>query len=112
MFRLPRISEFQKRRTVNPCFEPAIAKNVVLVLIVLLAVTFHDRSMCQTSEVDEEAADNNLPSIVALETTPTQSDPQDRLRLGHVFSHFTAPLLEDARIGLHPPTVRRSAANS
>ena len=93
-------------------FEPAIPDLVVGTLVVLVAVTFHDRSVCQTCEVDDVSSDDHLPSKVTLKPTLSKSDPQHCFGLGHVLSQVARSLLESLMIGLHEQTVPTSSTDS
>ena len=104
------IAEAQDGPTVG--FEPAIPDLVVGTFVVLFAVTFHDRSVGQTCEVDDVSSDDHLPSKVTLKPMLSKSDPQDRLGLGHVLPQFARSLLESLIAGLHEPTVPTSSTDS
>lgn len=95
----------------NLGFEPAIPNLIVGTFVVLFAVTFHDRSVCQACEVDDEPSDDHLPSKVTLKLTSSESDPQHCLRLGHVLSQFTCSSLENPGVLLHQPTVPTSSSH-
>jgi len=86
-------------------FEPAIPNLVVGTFAVLFTIAFHDRSVCQTREVDDESSDHHLPSKVTLEVASSESDPQHCLGLGHLLSQFARSLLENPVVGLHQSTV-------
>ena len=51
--------------------QPFVADSVVMILVVLFAIAFHDHSMGQAGEVDNEPSDDYLPAEMTFQLTPS-----------------------------------------
>jgi hypothetical protein len=49
--------------------QPRVAESVVTILIVLFAIAFHNHSMGQAGEVDNEPSDHDLPAKMTVQLT-------------------------------------------
>jgi hypothetical protein len=64
------VPEPEDHPTLRP--QPVVANSVVVILVVLFAIAFHDHSVGQAGEIDYEPSDGYLPPKVAFQLTPSQ----------------------------------------
>ena len=89
--------------------QPVVAHSVVVILVVLFAIAFHDHSVGQAGEVDNEPSDDHLPAKMAFQLTPSQSDPEHCFRFRHPSPQFACAILENPAVGFHPTNRVRSS---
>ena len=89
--------------------QPVVADSVVLILVVLFAIAFHDHSVGQAGEVDNEPCDDYLPAKMTFQLTPSQSSPKHGLRFCHLSPQIASAMLENPLVGFHPTNRARTS---
>jgi hypothetical protein len=84
------------------CSQPVVAESVVMILVVVFAIAFHDHSGGQTGEIDNEPSHNYLPAKMTFQLMPLQSSPEHGLRFGHPSLQVACAMLEIPVVGFHP----------
>ena len=88
--------------------QPVVAVFVVVILVVLFAIAFHNHSVGQAGEVDDEPTEDYLPAEMTVQLTPSQSNPEHCFGFCHPLPQLASAMLESPLIGFHLTNRARS----